>query len=360
MTLTVRLGARSYPIIVERSYAGVPTRLDAMGFMRVGWVVSHASLLARHGRGLLGPLRRAGWQLETIPIPERESSKSLAMAERLIRRLASRPTRGVPVLIAFGGGVIGDLAGFVAAIFRRGIPYLQVPTTLLAQVDSAIGGKVGVDLPQAKNFVGAFYQPRLVWNNVAVLKSLPMRQRRSGVAEIIKYGLIADAALFELLERRLDACLALQPAVISALIERSCAIKARVVSADERETRGIRHQLNFGHTIGHALEAASGYRRWTHGEAIAIGMCAAAALAVELGLCSRAVPERLTRVIERAGLPTRASGVSREAVWGALRYDKKFVRGRPRWVLPRRLGQVIVTEAVPEARVRRVLARYVR
>ena len=263
----------------------------------------------------------------------------------------------VPVLFAFGGGVIGDLTGFVAAIFRRGIPYVQLPTTLLAQVDSALGGKVGIDLPHAKNFVGAFYQPRLVWNHLGLLQTLPLRQRRSGLAEVIKYGVIQDPTLFAFLEDRLAACLSLELPAVRVMVERSCRIKAHIVSRDERETQQLRVQLNFGHTVGHALEAATHYRRWTHGEAIAIGMCAAARLAEELGICSARPVERLRRLIQSAGLPTRAEGISQHTVMNALRYDKKFIHGRPRWVLPRRIGNVIVTEAVPEQAVRRVVAQ---
>jgi 3-dehydroquinate synthase len=219
---------------------------------------------------------------------------------------------------------------------------------------------VGVDLPHGKNLIGAFYQPALVWNNVSLLHTLPLRQRRSGLAEVIKYGVIADPALLAFLERHLTACLDLEPRAVRVMVERSCAIKARVVSRDERETRGLRAQLNFGHTVGHALEAASRYRRWTHGEAIAIGMCAAARLGVDVGLCRAVEAERLVRVIRAVGLPTRAWGISRRAVMRALRYDKKFIHGRPRWVLPRRIGAVVVTEAVPESVVRRVLNEHVR
>jgi 3-dehydroquinate synthase len=358
--LTVRLGPRSYSILVTDSYRALPAQLARLRLPRDGWVVSHPDLLRRYGRMLLEPLRRAGWTLGTITVPESERSKSLAAAERVIARLSREAAMRVPVLFAFGGGVIGDLTGFVAASFRRGVPYVQVPTTLLAQVDSAIGGKVGVDLPQGKNLVGAFYQPRLVCNNISVLRSLPLRQRRSGLAEVIKCGVIADPALFDYLEAHRAACLRLEPRALRVMIERSCRIKAAVVSRDERETRGLRARLNFGHTLGHALEAATGYRRWTHGEAIAIGMCAAGALGVETGRLRPGDAQRLERLIAAYGLPTRATHVSRAAVRAALRLDKKFTRGRPRWVIPTRLGRVIVTERIPAAVAQRVLARYVR
>ena len=360
MKIQVSLGDRSYPILVTESYRQLPARLKALGLSSQGWVISHRSLLARYGRELIGPLQRAGWTLRTLAVPESESSKSFAQVERIIERLSRAPTMRVPVVFAFGGGVVGDLAGFVAAIFRRGVPYVQVPTTLLAQVDSAIGGKVGIDLPRAKNFVGAFYQPRLVCNNLSLLRTLPFRQRRSGLAEVIKYGVIADAQLFAFLEQHLGACRSLQLRAVRVMVERSYRIKAQVVSRDERETRSIRAHLNFGHTLGHALEAVTRYRRWTHGEAVAIGMCAASQLAIELGLLSQGDGERIIRLIRRTGLPTQASGVLRRALLRAMRYDKKFVRGRPRWVLPTRIGRAIVTEHVPERVVHRVLACCVR
>ena len=360
MSIQVSLGERSYRIEVTSSFRQLPMWLEALELPKHGWVISHRRVLQRHGRELLEPLRRAGWRLRTLTVPEAESSKSLVVAQQIIGQLVRHVAMRVPTLIAFGGGVVGDLTGFVAAVYRRGVPYVQVPTTLLAQVDSAIGGKVGVDVPQAKNLIGAFYQPRFVCSHVGLLRTLPMRQRRSGLAEIIKYGVIADRALFAFLEAHLPACLSLEPRAVRVMVERSARIKARIVSRDERDTRGARTQLNFGHTLGHALEAASGYRRWTHGEAIAIGMCAASSLAVALGRCSAAEHERLARLVRRAGLPTEARGVSRRAVLRALPHDKKFIRGRPRWVLPTRIGQVVVTEAVPSRAAYEVVARYVR
>ncbi len=360
MTIPVALGERSYRITITDSYRQLPARLSSLGLSGNGWVISHQHLLRRYGSDLLGPLRRAGWTLETLSVPESERSKSLRMVQRILGHLSRRATMRSPGLFAFGGGVVGDLTGFVAAVFRRGVPYVQVPTTLLAQVDSAIGGKGGVDLSKANNLVGAFYQPRLVWNNVSPLRSLPLRQRRSGLAEVIKYGMIADRRLFDFLEEHLAACLSLELGAVRVMVGRSCRIKARVVSRDERETTGVRAHLNFGHTLGHALEAATSYRRWTHGEAIAIGMCAAAHLGVETGRFLEAHFRRLVNLMQRAGLPTQARGVPRGAVWRALRHDKKFIHGRPRWVLPVRIGQVVVTEEVPERLVHRVLAHYVR
>lgn len=359
MQIPVRLGDRAYAIEIADSYYRLPARLAAVTSSTHGWVISHPFLIKRHGRELMAPLQRAGWTLGTITVPESERSKSVAVALRVLTTLSRNTRMHVPTLFAFGGGVIGDLTGFVAAVFRRGVPYVQVPTTLLAQVDSAIGGKVGVDLPHGKNLVGAFYQPRLVWNNLTVLRTLPLRQRRSGLAEVIKSGVIADAALFRFVEEHLQACLAGEPRALRVIIERSCRIKARVVEQDEREAGDVRAQLNFGHTLGHALEAATQYRRWSHGEAIAIGMGAAAQLAVDLDVMPTVACRRLTHLLEAAGLPTVATGVSRTAVLRALPFDKKFIRGRPRWVLPQRIGRVLVTEDVPPAAVQRIVAQYV-
>jgi len=360
MMIPVSLGARSYRIAITDSYQQLPNWLKLLDLPREGWVVSHQSVLKAYGPHVLRPLQRASWTLHTLTVPESESSKSLRVAQQLIERLSRQATMRMPVLFAFGGGVVGDLTGFIAAVFRRGVPYVQLPTTLLAQVDSAIGGKVGVDLPQAKNMVGAFYQPRLVCNNVALLHSLPRRQRQSGLAEVIKYGVIADRTLFEFLEEHLQDCLSLSPHAVRTMVSRSCAIKARVVSCDERETRGQRIQLNFGHTLGHALEAATHYRRWTHGEAIAIGMCAAADLSCAMRLLPKADARRIHTLIQQAGLPTHARGMSSQTVRVALRYDKKFTHGRPRWVLPQRIGRVVVREDVPERLVSRTLARCLR
>ena len=356
--IRVQLRDHSYSILLEESFAQLPRRLASLRLSPYGWVISHQHLLHRYGKGLLGPLRRAGWTLHTLSIPAAESSKSLRSVELIIAQLARQATMRTPVLLAFGGGVVGDVTGFVAAMFRRGVPYIQVPTTLLAQVDSAVGGKVGVDLPQAKNFIGAFYQPRLVYNNLRLLRTLPLRQRQSGLAEVIKYGAIADQTLFRFLETHLTQCLKLEADALHRMVERSCQIKARYVSQDERETTGRRAELNFGHTLGHALEAATHYQRWTHGEAIAIGMCAAADLSATLGMCTARDRDRLIDLIRSAGLPTRASGVNQEKVFSALRYDKKFIGGRPRWVMLKRLGGVVVTESVPEALARHVLRQY--
>ena len=350
--IPVRLGARSYDIVLERSYATLPRLLNHLRLPRSLWIVSHASLLRRFGPQLLRPLARAGYATHRIVVPESERAKSTATALGIIESLARDAAMHTPVLLAFGGGVVGDVTGFVAAVFRRGVPYVQVPTTLLAQVDSSIGGKTGVDVPFAKNLIGAFYQPRLVFNHLEMLHTLPPRQWRSGVGEVIKYGVMADAALFEFIEAHSKECVQGQPTAVRLLVERSCRIKARVVSRDERDTSGLRAQLNFGHTLGHALEAATGYRRYTHGEAIAIGMACASDLSVRVGHLKHSTHARLIRLLEAVGLPTTATGVSIQAVERALRFDKKFLEGKPRWVLARKIGRVVVTDDIPPAAIR--------
>ena len=357
--IRVPLGDRAYAIHLVESYASLPAQLRRLKLEPYGAVISHRSLLDRFGGQLLRPLKQAGWQLRTITVPESEQSKSSAVAERVLRTLASTMRMRTPTLFAFGGGVVGDLTGFVAAVFRRGVPYVQLPTTLLAQVDSAIGGKVGVDLQMAKNLVGAFHQPRLVMSHLGLPAHLPIRQRRSGLSEIIKYGVIADPVLFRFLEEHLDACLKGTRRADRIMVERSCRIKARIVAKDERDATGLRAQLNFGHTLGHALEAATGYRRFTHGEAIAVGMAYASHLSVSVGLMPSRDHERLVRLVQRVGLPTTTSAVSLTAVKRALRHDKKFIRGRMRWVLPTRIGRVIVTDSVSSAQVWRLARHYV-
>jgi 3-dehydroquinate synthase len=360
ITIGVKLGERSYRICLANSYQPLPRLLARLGHGRLAWVISHRFLLSRFGSELLGPFRRARWEIHTITVPESERSKSLPVAQRVIQQLAARARVRALLLLAFGGGVVGDLTGFVAAVFRRGVPYAQLPTTLLAQVDSAIGGKVGVDLPLAKNAVGAFHQPVLVFDHLGTLRHLPPRQRRSGLSEIIKYAAIADPVLWAFLEHRLADCLAGRPHADRVMVERCSRIKARLVSEDEREAQGIRTQLNFGHTLGHALEAATGYQRLTHGEAIAVGMVCAAQMSVEMGLLKRADALRLERLLSRAGLPTRAAGVSIGAVRRALMHDKKFLSGRPRWVLLNGIGRTVVSEEIPAKLMWGAIRRHLR
>jgi 3-dehydroquinate synthase len=280
-------------------------------------------------------------------IPDREEAKSLSEAARLYDlAFAHGLTRHTPV-IALGGGVVGDLAGFVAATYLRGLPFIQIPTTLLAQVDSSIGGKVAVNHPQGKNIIGSFYQPELVLIDPALLNTLGRRELVSGLAEVIKYGVIADAEFFSWLEENLPRVLALEPEALIHVISTSCRIKAGVVQKDEKE-EGLRAILNLGHTIGHALEALTEYRIYRHGEAVAIGMAAAASLAVHTGLLAAGEATRLKKLLEQAGLPTvLPSSISREDLILAMQRDKKVQAGEIAFVLPVKIGQVEIKRDIP-------------
>ncbi|RMF86173.1 MAG: 3-dehydroquinate synthase [Nitrospinota bacterium] len=354
-TLRVHLGERSYDIHIDTGLLQRVGRLLAPYELGRNMVVCTDPQLRRlHGEKLLTGLQDSPFQVSFYEVPAGEEQKSLANAARLYDFLIEKQLDRRSPLLAFGGGVIGDLTGFVAATYLRGIPYIQVPTTLLAQVDSSVGGKTAVNHPRGKNLIGAFYQPRVVIIDILTLQTLPRREFLSGLAEVIKYGMIADAELFQLLEREREQILRLDPALLMRIVETCCQIKARVVEADEKEG-GLRAILNFGHTIGHALEAASHYGAYTHGEAVAIGMVKATWLAVRLGQCEQEVLERLENLLQAYGLPTQAPSISPPAVQQALFLDKKVIDGRLRFVLPERIGQVRIRGDVPMSLVEEVI-----
>jgi 3-dehydroquinate synthase len=353
----VPLGDRSYRILIG---PGLLSRLGAecaaLGLGTRCAILTDANVARQYARPAERSLRAAGFDPVTLTVPAGETAKSLRVVGTCYQRLAAHRLERRSFVVALGGGVVGDLAGFVAATYLRGLPFVQVPTTLLAQVDSSVGGKVGVNLAAGKNLVGAFHQPRLVVCDLDTLRTLPEREFRAGLAEIIKYGIIGDAALFRRLERDLDQLLRRDPATLAAVIARSCAIKAAVVGQDETES-GLRAILNFGHTIGHALEAISGYGRYLHGEAIAIGQVAAAWISAEqTGLPARDVA-RITELFRRAGLPTqvRLSAAQRRRLLAAMKLDKKVSGGEIRFVLARRLGDVVWGCRVPVATIERAL-----
>jgi 3-dehydroquinate synthase len=289
-------------------------------------------------------------------VPAGETAKSLRTVQFCYDELVVQHFERRSFIVALGGGVVGDLAGFVAATYLRGIPFVQVPTTLLAQVDSSVGGKVGVNLPAGKNLVGAFHQPKLVLCDLDTLATLPAREYRSGLAEVIKYGIIYDEALFARLERQMPALLKREAKTLAAVIARCCEIKAEVVHQDETES-GLRAILNFGHTIGHALEAISNYGKYLHGEAISIGQVAAARLSVRrLGL-PPAHLERITTLLQRAGLPTEMElgDHQRQSLLAAMKLDKKVSGGELKLVLARKIGEVQFGQKVPGALILRIL-----
>ncbi|HJU03500.1 MAG TPA: 3-dehydroquinate synthase, partial [Nitrospiraceae bacterium] len=284
-------------------------------------------------------LQAAGYEVLTVVIPAGERVKTFRWVSKILDELAKARLERGSLLLALGGGVVGDLAGFAAAIYMRGMAFVQVPTTLVAQVDSSVGGKTGVNHPMGKNLIGAFYQPRLVLIDPQTLQTLPKRQWLAGLAEVVKYGMIADEAFFHFLETHVEALLRMDEEAVAHVIARSCAIKAEVVMADERES-DRRRILNYGHTVGHALESLGHYRSLMHGEAVAIGMVAEAEIAERLGLCPPDVVARQRALISRLGLPVSLPQRTFPDLWEVMQHDKKVADGRIYCVLPERIGRV--------------------
>lgn len=354
-TVRVALGDRAYDILIGAGLlAETGEHLRALGVSGRVAVVTDETVGPLYAARIEESLRNAGLVSARITMPAGEATKSLAEAAHLYEALLDAGLDRHGVILALGGGVIGDLAGFAAATFLRGIVHVQVPTTLLGQVDSSIGGKVGVNLPRGKNLVGAFHQPRLVLADVASLRSLPLRELRAGLAEVVKYGVIADGALFAWLEDHAEPLLAGDEHALAEAVAASCRIKARVVEADERET-GPRAVLNFGHTVGHAIEAATGYGRYLHGEAVALGMLVAATLSVRLGFCARELPQRLAGLLARIGLPTHAE-LRLETIEESMQYDKKIKNDMNYFILTKDIGSVTVTRVPDQEALRESLA----
>ncbi len=311
-------------------------------------VVADQAIASRYGRSLESGLRKVGLKASLSVIPSGERSKSLAQAGKLYKTLARANFERTSWLVALGGGVVGDLAGFVAATYLRGIPYVQVPTTLLAQVDASIGGKTGVDVHEGKNLVGSFYHPRFIWIDPALLRSLPSRHWRNGLAEVIKYGAILDARLFQMLERKIEKLRNGYSEDWEPVIRRCAELKADIVKRDPTETKGLRALLNFGHSIGHAIEAATGYREYLHGEAISIGMFAAGLLSETLVGLSSVDRVRLGTLLTQAGLPSRVNrSIPRARTLEFLARDKKVQDGYVRFVLLKGLGAAVSQQSVP-------------
>ncbi|HSV43832.1 MAG TPA: 3-dehydroquinate synthase, partial [Candidatus Bathyarchaeia archaeon] len=287
-----------------------------------------------------------------------EASKSAETAFEVIRQMAEKQAARDIFVVALGGGVVGDLAGFVAAVYKRGVPYVQVPTTLLAQIDSAIGGKVAIDLPFGKNLVGAFYHPRVVFTDVGVLSSLDRRQIQAGLAEAVKYGVICDKNLFELIENNVEALLGLDQKCLTEVVDQCSRIKASIVARDEREEKGMRTILNFGHTVGHAIETAAQYADYNHGEAIVLGMRIAAEMSLQLKLAGQEDVDRLNVLLSRIGLPKTVQHVEMSAILDSMKHDKKFKGGKNRFVLMTGIGRVKVVEDVDVAVIRDALKKH--
>ncbi len=358
-SVAVDLKDRAYEIVVG---ADILPRLGAaVEGLRLGRdavVVTDTAVRRLYGRVVARTLREGGGTVKSFAVPPGEESKAAAKVFALVEEIARYDVRRSVFIVALGGGVVGDLAGFVAAVYKRGVAYIQVPTTLLAQIDSAIGGKVGIDLPVGKNLMGAFHQPRLVWSDVTFLRSLDDRQIRNGLAEAVKYGVICDPGLFRFIERRADDLLSRDPGALTEVVLRCSRIKARIVAGDERETRGMRTILNFGHTVGHAVEAAAGFQGYQHGEAVALGMRVALDISRRLGLIERGLQERVEDLLSGIGLPERISGIPLPAILRHMAHDKKFLAGRNRFVLVTDIGRVRVTEGVPSSVIREAVRSY--
>lgn len=354
--VNVGLDERSYPIIIRSGVlADIGSDLRQRKIGTKYGIIADDTVAKLYGKQCMQSLEAAGIQSELIIFSHGEANKTMATVASLASELAQQGFDRSDALIALGGGVTGDITGFLAAIYMRGIPFVQVPTTLLAQVDSSVGGKTGVDLPEGKNLVGVFYQPKIVYIDTDVLHTLPLDELRGGLAEVIKYGVIHDADFFSFLAQEREAVFALQQDTLTRLIARCCEIKAWVVEQDEREG-GLRRILNFGHTIGHAVEAASDFQL-IHGKAVAIGMCAVADLAVQTGYLQEGDAQAIKKLIEQYELPTTIpTDLDRKVIKKYLLNDKKTVAGRVFYVLPQGIGKVMITDQVSEDAVDAVIA----
>ena len=357
-TVQVQLGKRSYRILIG---GALLVRLGAecrkLGLGAHCAIITDRNVGARYAKAALASLKAAGFNPVLITVPAGETAKNLKTVQFCYDQLAAHRLERKSFIVALGGGVVGDLAGFVAATYLRGVAFVQVPTTLLSQVDSSVGGKVGVNLRSGKNLVGSFHQPRLVLCDLDTLHTLPVCELRAGLAEVIKYGIIHDARLFAWLEKHLPKLLARDAKALATAVARSCEIKANVVGQDETET-GLRAILNFGHTIGHAIEAISGYGEYLHGEAISIGQVAAAKISAALLGLPEQDAARIAQLFKQAGLPTQIqlSPAQRKKLFAAMRLDKKVSDGEITFVLAKQLGEVVWGQKVPPALIAQVLA----
>lgn len=351
MEIPVRLAEQSYTIVVEqgvRRHAG--RRLRALGVGSRAALVAAPEILGLYGKDVTESLEEAGFAVAVVEIPDGEAAKSLDVAARAWDALLAAGLDRTSTVVALGGGAAGDLAGFVSATYMRGTNFVQVPTTLLAQVDASIGGKTAIDHPRAKNLIGAFHQPRLVLVDTATLATLPEREYRSGLAEVVKHGVVLDAAYFADLEESRGALAGRDADTLERIVAGSCRLKASVVERDARE-QDLRAVLNYGHTVGHALETVTDYGRWTHGEAVALGMVVEARLARRLGIAAAETAERQERLLEMLGLPVRMAPVDPDGLLAAMARDKKSRDGRVPFVLAPAIGAFGIVHDVPREEV---------
>jgi len=353
----VGLGEKSYDILIGYPLDEIGRTLKKYTEGIKSLIVTNPTVGEYYLKTVDRSLQEAGFQVFVAQVPDGEEHKCLAEVSKLYARCVEYRLERESIIVGLGGGVIGDLAGYVAATFMRGLPIVQVPTTLLAQVDSSVGGKVAVNLPEGKNLVGSFYQPLLVYIDLAVLKTLPPQEMEAGMAEVIKYGIILDKNFFEYLEENIGRLIELNSQVLETVVARCCGLKAEVVEKDEKE-RGLRAILNFGHTLGHALEALTDYKKYKHGEAVAIGMVGACRIAEEMGMLQKEARDRIEHLIGKVGLPGRIGlELSVDSIIKVFSLDKKVRAGKIRFVLPERIGRVVVRNDVPEDVVRDVVRR---
>ncbi|MEB3225094.1 MAG: 3-dehydroquinate synthase [Synechococcus sp.] len=358
-TTRVELGENSYDIAIAKGGLGqIGSFLTPLKLGKKILIVSNHEVYGYYGTTVTESLQATGFEVYTHLIPAGEQSKTLASIEKVYDTALENRLERSSTMLALGGGVIGDMTGFAAATWLRGINFVQVPTTLLAMVDASVGGKTGVNHPQGKNLIGAFYQPKFVLIDPTVLKTLPVREFRAGMAEVIKYGVIWDADLFTKLEAadQIDRYETIDPDLLDLILERSCRAKAEVVSQDERES-GLRAILNYGHTLGHAVESLTHYETFVHGEGVAIGMSLAGAIATRMNLWTAAETQRQDMLIKKAGLPTECpSHLAIEAILDTLQSDKKVKSGKVRFILPTKIGEVMITDQVTAELITEVLS----
>jgi len=357
LAAVVETSRGDYRVFADRGLLGrLGPEMREAGLGGRAFIIADEALFPARARRVQDTLEEAGFPAHILALPSGEGTKNIGVVGRVYAWLSGLRAERIDCIVALGGGMVGDLAGFAAATWLRGVPFVQVPTTLAAMVDACLGGKTAVNLPEGKNLVGAFYQPRLVLADIDFLDTLPARELAAGWAEAIKHGLILDADLLATFEQHADEMMTLKGGALVAAIRRSMRIKAEVVSSDEFETGQARILLNYGHTIGHALEAVTAYGRFLHGEAVSIGMVAAGHIAQRLGMIDEGLVKRQLAVLERFGLPSRADGVSVDAVIEAARSDKKSRGGAVLWVLLEGPGRATTRRDVPETLVREAVA----
>jgi len=354
--IRVELGERSYDVCMGSDILdGLGDNLKIFGLSPKICLVSNPTVFPLYGERVSDSVKKAGFDLLTVIIPDGEGYKDLLRVQHIYNELLKYKLDRSSALIALGGGVIGDITGFAASTYMRGISYIQVPTTMLAHVDSSVGGKTGVNHKLGKNMIGTFWQPRLVWIDIETLKTLPGKELLAGLAEVIKYGVIWDKELFDFLDDKRDKILNLDRKAVMHIIKRSCEIKAEVVSKDEKEA-GLRSILNYGHTIGHAIETVTGYKKYLHGEAVAIGMFFEAMLAHKLNFINKDKALRIKRLIDSYGLPSEMpADIDADSLLSSMQLDKKAVAGELKFIMPEKIGSVRIHKGITEKVIRDIL-----